>query len=404
MASRKYIRPSCPHKLGRRPNNCPVGPPCSGASVCFLHHDKPKLKSACRNCTPKNFCGCDPPKPKAICVVCKGASVCPCGSGYQKYQCKNCKGNGICQHKLHKNTCIQCERLDCIHEIPKISCDVCRGTSFCKHERIKYECKACKGSAVCKHSKIKSKCKECEGASYCNIHKKQKQWCSCGGSVYCLKHPTVEKYRCKPCGGKGICKHGVRRELCNFAECEGGSALCCVPSCDKVFGKGLMGHCMTCFLIVFPEKTVRRNYKVKERAVVCHVRQQFPTMVFAHDKTIPGGCSKRRPDLLLDLLTHVVIIEVDERYHRAYKNCNEDERIVLLSEDIGHRPMVVIRINPDEGSHGPSCWGYDVNGLVVVKKKRAQEWQKRLEDLSNCINFWLTTIPKKSVKIIKMFY
>jgi hypothetical protein len=77
---------------------------------------------------------------------------------------------------------------------------------------------------------------------------------------------------------------------------------------------------------------------------------------------------------------------------------------VLLSEDIGHRPMVVIRINPDEGSHGPSCWGYDVNGLVVVKKKRAQEWQKRLEDLSNCINFWLTTIPKKSVKIIKMFY
>ena len=78
-----------------------------------------------------------------------------------------------------------------------------------------------------------------------------------------------------------------------------------------------------------------------------------------------------------------------------------------LSEDIGHRPMVLIRFNPDANSSGPSCWGYDSNGLAVVKKKQVGNWKERLDELMAKINFWLRTIPDKlivinSIELIKL--
>jgi hypothetical protein len=66
--------------------------------------------------------------------------------------------------------------------------------------------------------------------------------------------------------------------------------------------------------------------------------------------------------------------------------------------------MVLIRFNPDQNSDGPSYWGVDGNGLAVVKKKQAANWQKRLAALTAAINFWLRTIPDKTVELIKLFY
>jgi hypothetical protein len=39
----------------------------------------------------------------------------------------------------------------------------------------------------------------------------------------------------------------------------------------------------------------------------------FTTCTWVADKTIQGGCSLRRPDLLLDMGSHVIIVEVDEQ-------------------------------------------------------------------------------------------
>jgi hypothetical protein len=104
--------------------------------------------------------------------------------------------------------------------------------------------------------------------------------------------------------------------------------------------------------------------------VLSHINQCFPELNVVNDRRIGGGCSEKRPDFFIELLTHVIIVEVDENAHISYAPICENKRVMELSEDIGHRPMVLIRFNPDANSSSPSCWGYDGNGLAVVKKSR----------------------------------
>jgi hypothetical protein len=138
--------------------------------------------------------------------------------------------------------------------------------------------------------------------------------------------------------------------------------------------------------------------------VLRHLEQHFPTHHIINDRRVNGGCSKKKPDFFFELLTHVIMVEVDENGHMSYDQSCENKRMMELSEDIAHRPLVFIRFNPDKTSSGPGCWGYDETGRAVVKKKRAIEWQERLAALTAKITFWLSTIPDKTVELIKLYY
>ena len=309
----------------------------------------------------------------------------------------------------------------CKHEKYKYSCKhpecKAKATSICKHENYKYDCKhpECKAKAtsICKHEKNKQYCKhpDClKTASRICKHLKQKPLCNdptCNGGSALCKH-GARKARCKhpDCIKKstGICKHEKNKQYCNDPTCDGGSALCKILSCDKISSIKYRGHCMTCFMSLFPAETVFRNYKTKEGAVLCSIKAAFPELIVVNDRRIDGGCSAKRPDIFIDLLTHVIIVEIDENAHMTYDQSCENKRMMELSEDIAHRPLVFIRFNPDGNNDGPSCWGVDGSGLAIVKKKRAVEWQKRLTALTAAINFWKTTIPEKIVELIKLFY
>jgi len=52
--------------------------------------------------------------------------------------------------------------------------------------------------------------------------------------------------------------------------------------------------------------------------------------------------------MLLDLGYHVIIVEVDENQHKKYDCSCSNKRIMELSQDVNHRPIVFIRINTDE--------------------------------------------------------
>jgi len=78
------------------------------------------------------------------------------------------------------------------------------------------------------------------------------------------------------------------------------------------------GYCLFCYINLFPNKPVSRNYKTKEYSVVEHIKNTFPDYDWISDKTITGGCSRRRPDLLLDLFYQIIIIEIDENQHIVY--------------------------------------------------------------------------------------
>ena len=78
-------------------------------------------------------------------------------------------------------------------------------------------------------------------------------------------------------------------------------------------------------------------------------------------------------------------------------------------QDMGFRPLIVIRFNPDEytdhtGKKVTSCWGVDKNGNIRIKPSKRIEYNMRLDKLKTTIEYWLEHVPEKEVTEIKLFY
>jgi hypothetical protein len=170
------------------------------------------------------------------------------------------------------------------------------------------------------------------------------------------------------------------------------------------------GFCFNCYLNMFPDKPVSRNYKTKEYSVSEHVKNKFSNFTWVCDKNIENGCSKRRPDLLVDLGYQIIIIEIDENQHINYDCSCENKRIMELSKDLQHRPIIFIRFNPDDykknNQNITSCWGIDGNGICSIKKTKLKEWKERLDALCLQIDYWLNpqNITDKTIETIQLFY
>jgi hypothetical protein len=145
-----------------------------------------------------------------------------------------------------------------------------------------------------------------------------------------------------------------------------------------------------------------RNYKTKERATADYIIQEFPDIDFSLDQRIQDGCSKRRPDMMADFGTHVVIIEVDENKHEGY-SC-ETKRDVQLWQDVGERNIVFLRFNPDAYGNVTSCWSVNKQGVCEVKKTKMKEWTHRLSVLKERLEIWSRTVPDKMMVRDELFY
>lgn len=81
-----------------------------------------------------------------------------------------------------------------------------------------------------------------------------------------------------------------------------------------------------------------------------------------------------------------------------------------LSQDVGHRPIIFIRFNPDEytiqDNKVTSCWGTNQKGICVVKKTKKKEWFERLKSLGEQINYWINPDNKtdKTIEVVQLFY
>ena len=358
-------------------------------------------------------------------IECKKCKI-KCIHGRQKSRCRDCGGSEICIHDKFKSTCRECGGGSiCIHDKFKSQCRECGGSSICIHNKFKSTCRECGGGSICIHNKRKSQCRDCGGSSIC-IHNKRKSQCrDCGGSEICIHDKFKsgcrecgggsicihDKFKsiCRECGGSSICIHNKRRSYCKPC---GGGDLCKSSFCETIKNKKYKGYCTRCYIHLFPDDPISRNYKTKEYAVLEFIRNNYPEHTWVNDKIIDGGCSKKRPDIFLDLLTHSIIIEIDENQHKTYDNC-ELKRINLLFEDLGDRHIIFIRFNPDDyldndNKKITSCWGIDRrNGLSCVKKSKWTEWEQRLDTLKNtvyevlCIDNIDITTP---ITYINLFY
>ena len=186
---------------------------------------------------------------------------------------------------------------------------------------------------------------------------------------------------------------------------------CCMTHlCDTLaWNIKYEGYCMRCYVHTFPEKPVARNFKTKERDIIDYVLENFPNVSWVCDKTIQDGCSKKRPDIRCDFGSHIVIIEIDENSHSVYDCMCENKRVMEISQDVGHRPIVFIRFNPDgytdiNNRRITSCWGANKYGIMVVKPTKKDEWQERIRLLHEQIQYWIDNVPDKMVETIQLFY
>jgi hypothetical protein len=243
-------------------------------------------------------------------------------------------------------------------------------------------------------------------AIYCSIHKQlgmidiKHKTCVFEG---CRKHP-IFNFEGQT---NGIyCSTHKLENMINVIDKSCKSEWCYTQVSDKYDG-----YCVYCFIHLFPEKPVARNYKTKERTVVEFVLKEFPQYHWINDKQIQGGCSRRRPDLLMDFGYQLIIIEIDENQHtgETYGDCScENKRMMLLSQDVGHRPIIFIRFNPDDylnkDKNITSCFGIDKNGVCSIKKTKQKEWTYRLNILRENIQYWSENKSEKTIEIIQLFY
>ena len=108
--------------------------------------------------------------------------------------------------------------------------------------------------------------------------------------------------------------------------------------------------------------------------------------------------SGRRVDLLFDVGSHIVILEIDENAHFDRKD--EKEREQDIQNDYKGFPIILIRFNPDE---------YKGESAIIVEGDRVFPnnliWAKRFSELEDHLEEALDEkTPKQNFKVIKLFY
>ena len=127
------------------------------------------------------------------------------------------------------------------------------------------------------------------------------------------------------------------------------------------------------------------------------------TITMRFDKLVDGGCTRYRPDILIDFGSHIVIIEIDEFRHTNYV-C-EQKRMIDLYEDMGYRNTIFIRFNPDgytlEGARYPTPFPLLENGDMSVNK---EEMADRIYELIQTILFYKDNAPDEPIAYNYLFY
>jgi hypothetical protein len=170
------------------------------------------------------------------------------------------------------------------------------------------------------------------------------------------------------------------------------------------------GYCLRCFVYLFPDRKVSRNYKVKEKHFVDHIKAAgvLPeTAIITFDKRLQGGCSARRPDIFVDVYTHSVLSECDEDQHSANGYSCDNKRLMELFQDAGNRPLVQLRFNPDgftseDGTKHSSCFKYNQLGLPVIRDQAI--WEARMDVYVERLKYHFTHVPLPEVTVEHLFY
>jgi len=240
----------------------------------------------------------------------------------------------------------------------------------------------------------KQYCKDHKKEDMINLHHKMCIKKDCGKQAcYALPGKTIEY--CKDHKNDGMIN--VKHKKCKSNHC------------DTRSNPKYKGYCAYCFKHLFPDDPLSKNHKTKEKEVVKAIKEEFEEQLdIMTDKTV-GGCSKRRPDILIELYLkkHNIIVEIDEGAHKDYDTTCEEKRICEIYQDLNYKKLVIIRFNPDaylneEGKRVRSPWTFSKTGVLSISNKK--EWSSRLDALKEKIHHWIKIKPTKAITLDYLFF
>ena len=291
-------------------------------------------------------------------------------------------------------------RFMCIHEKNLLKCTVCYVKKQ-RNEQLEKEIKEkdvhFKGLGNTKEDALIGihKSKRIKGKWYiCRVTNSPKCWT---GSEFMGRKYT-----------KRHCKHHIPEyycTLCGPIKYPHRWCASCKLNGVQQGNDGYYPYCASCYYHLHPEIIPTRNVTTKERLMVSYLRECFPDVTMTHNRSIQDGCSSNRPDLNIDLGSHILMVECDENEHDGY--ICENKRTMTLFQDNGNRNLVVIRFNPDRykdeaGFRHSSCFYFDEKHKLQVHEDG--EWNNRLETLKETIEFHLNNEPKKELTQVNLFY
>jgi EsV-1-7 cysteine-rich motif len=242
-----------------------------------------------------------------------------------------------------------------------------------------------------------------KNAQYCKTHRKK--------DMINVKDKRCIEQGCETQPTYGF--PGGKKEYCKEHKKDGmidvNNKICKNDHCETRANPRYKGYCAYCFKNLFPNDPLSKNHKTKEKEVVNFIKQEFEEQHdITTDKTV-GGCSKRRPDILIELYLkkHNIIVEIDECAHRSYDTTCENKRTCELYQDLAYKKLVIIRFNPDsydneEGKRVKSPWTFSRTGVLSISNKK--EWSGRLDALKEKISHWIETKPTKAITIDYLFF
>lgn len=106
--------------------------------------------------------------------------------------------------------------------------------------------------------------------------------------------------------------------------------------------------CVTCNIAMKDGKTIKR--KLKELEVKAAL-ENHNIEIDSYDRVVAGGCSKRRPDFIINRDGYTIVLECDEEQHshKSYPRECEITRMKQIYFDLGieHGKLLFVRYNPD---------------------------------------------------------
>ena len=147
---------------------------------------------------------------------------------------------------------------------------------------------------------------------------------------------------------------------------------------------------------------VPKRKLAKQRFVTEHLKSAFPNIRWRIDRKIQGGSSSRRPDLIWDFGTFVLIIEIDEDQHKNYDKPDLRLREKELLSDLKGKKLIIIYFNPDEYIDEKRITHPSIFHVENGEAYPLTGWRERFNVLVKTINE--QEEPEKRFSRVKLFF